>query len=152
MVTMTKMGSSASIWNGRNIVRWMTDMIDQSCFSCSAYKSLLPIGSSFTSLFFFFNKMTGAYVSGRKMIMMVVHSPAKIIITQNTNLQETELSTMLKRELSYIYIVMKRITHTIQRLWVLPLCRERVQRRKGSSQALVQQPTIYRQSHLSKIL
>ena len=102
MVTMTKIGSSASIWSGRNIVRWMTAPIDQSCFSCSAYKSLFPTGSFLTSLSFFFNRMTGAYVSGRKMIMMVVHTPAKIIITQNTHLQETELSTMLKTELSCV--------------------------------------------------
>ena len=112
MVTKTKIGSSASMWNGRNIVRWMTAETDQSCFSCSAYKSLLPTGSSFTILFFFFNKMTGAYVSGRRMIMIVVHTPAKIIITQNTHLQETELSTMLKRKLSSVYIIIKeRITY-----------------------------------------
>ena len=29
---------------------------------------------------------------------MIVHTPAKAIITQNIHLQETELSTMLKRE------------------------------------------------------
>ena len=89
----------------------MTAVTDQSCFSCSAYKFLLPTGSSLTSLFFFFNKMTGAYVSGRKMIMMIVHTPAKIIITQNTNLQEAELSRILKRKLSYVFIVKERITY-----------------------------------------
>ena len=39
--------------------------------------------------------------------MIVVHTPAKIIITQNTHLQETELSTMLNRELSSVYIIVK---------------------------------------------
>ena len=112
MVTMIKIGSSASMLNGRNIVRWMTAEIDQSCFSCSAYKSLLPTGSSFTILFFFFNKMTGAYVSGRSIIMIVVQTPANIIITQNNHLQDTELSTMLKKELSWVYIIVKeRITY-----------------------------------------
>ena len=44
--------------------------------------------------------------------MIVVHTPAKIIITQNTHLQETELSTMLKRKLSSVYIIIKeRITY-----------------------------------------
>ena len=51
------------------------------------------------SLFFFFNKITGAYVSGKKMIMIAVHIPANIMVTQNTHLQESELSTMLKTEL-----------------------------------------------------
>ena len=113
MVIKSKMGSSANMWNGRNTVRWMTATIDQSCFSCSAYKSLPPTGSSLLSFFFFFNKMTGAYVSGRKMIMMVVHTPAKSIITQNTHLQETGLSTMLKRGVCWIYIanLKKKITY-----------------------------------------
>ena len=99
MVIKSKMGSSASMTNGRNIVRRMTGLIDQSCFSCSAYKSLLPTGSSLLSFFFFPSKMTGAYVSGRVMIIIAVHTPAKIIIIQNTHLQEAELSTMLNTKL-----------------------------------------------------
>ena len=91
----------------------MMALIDQSCFSYSAYKSLLPAGSSLLSFFFFANKMTGAYVSGRKAITMAVHTPAKSIIIQNTHLQETELSTMLKRELwlGVIYIAKEKITY-----------------------------------------
>ena len=105
---MTKMGSSASMWNGRNIVLRMTAPNDQSCLSCSAYKLLFPTGSSSLSLFFFFNKMTGAYVSGRRTIMVIVHTPAKIIVTQNTHLQETGLSTMLKREICWVYAVQEK--------------------------------------------
>ena len=43
--------------------------------------------------------------------MIDVHTPAKTIITQNTHLQETELSTMLKRKLSWVNIVKERITY-----------------------------------------
>ena len=43
--------------------------------------------------------------------MMVVHTPAKTIITQNTHLQETELSTMLKKELCQVYIAEQKITY-----------------------------------------
>ena len=43
---------------------------------------------------------------------MVVHTPAKTIITQNSHLQETELSTMLKREkLGFIRLRGKKITY-----------------------------------------
>jgi hypothetical protein len=84
-VTRKRMGSLKSISNGRKRVRLMIPQIDQSCFSCSAYKSLFLTGSCLRNRLAFLRRITGAYVSGRVGIMMAVQTPANIIMTQKTH-------------------------------------------------------------------
>ena len=53
------MGSLKSISNGRKRVRLIIPRIDQSCFSCSAYKSLYLIGSCLHNRWAFLRRITG---------------------------------------------------------------------------------------------
>ena len=77
-------------------MRQTTPMKDHSCFSCWEYSFSFRIGSSFRSLLTFFCRMIGLYVSGIKKNAIVVQTPAKIIMTQNTHRQEIGLSMMLR--------------------------------------------------------
>lgn len=73
-------------------------LADPLCLQDTAFrrKQLEDFESSLTLL----SNKTGAYVSGRKMMMKTVHTPANIIITQNIHRQLSELAAILEMNIS----------------------------------------------------